>query len=139
MQVKISLPVLAFCLVALPAVGRAALTQQNFQLRTTADLVDLCSATQSDPMYTAGINFCHGFAVGVFRTLTEADAARHPSRRTFCMTEPAPSRDEGIASFVQWAKTNQGQLDQPPADAIAVFLSQRYPCPQSTASKKAVR
>lgn len=125
--------------VAAPGLARANLTQDSFLLRNTTDLVDMCSATQSDPLFTAAVNFCQGFLVGVFRVLHEEDMARQ-SRRLFCLPEPVPTRNQGIASFVQWAKANPGQMNLQPADSIASFLSQQYPCPRGgTSSRGAVR
>ena len=105
------------------------MTEDSFLLHNTGDLVELCSAAQSDTMYTAAVNFCHGFAVGVFRVLQEEDRARK-SRHMFCMPSQSPSRNEGIANFVQWAKADPGRSALPPADAIATFLTQQFPCPR---------
>ena len=61
----------AVCASILPTAAGAAVTEATFQLATTADLVDLCTAAPSDPMGTAALNFCQGFAVGVYRVLEE--------------------------------------------------------------------
>src|SRR4051794_12411062 len=93
----------ASCAPLLAGAALADVSQDSFLLRQTSDLVDVCSAAQSDPLYTAATNFCHGFAVGVFRVLQEEDAARR-SGRLFCVPTPAPTRNEAIATFVQWAR-----------------------------------
>jgi hypothetical protein len=129
MQMKYWFPAVALCAVAAAGTSRAAVTEDSFLVHNTGDLIELCSATQSDPMFTAATNFCHGFAVGVFRVLEEEDMARR-SRHLFCLPSPAPTRTEGIASFVQWAKANPNQMAQPAADGIATFLSQQFPCPR---------
>jgi Rap1a immunity proteins len=108
-------------------VARAAVVQDNFLVRDTADLVTLCSAPQSSPLYTAAVNFCHGFAIGVFRVLQEENAARG-SHALFCIPNPAPTRNEALASFTAWAQANPGQMTQQPADGIAMFLAHQYPC-----------
>jgi hypothetical protein len=128
MQITRQIALLALFAVAVPGLTRAAVTQDSSLLRNTGDLIDLCSAAPSDPLYTAAVNFCHGFAVGVFRVLNQEEAALR-SRRLFCPPNPMPSRDQSIADFVQWAKATPGQINQQPADSIALFLSQRYPCP----------
>jgi hypothetical protein len=121
-----------FCLLvtlfatALPTITRAAVTQDTFQLGSTADLVELCTASPSEPMGTAALNFCHGFGVGVFRVLQEIESAT--KAHTFCMPDPLPTRNEGLASFIQWAKANPDQLSLPPQDGIEAFLSKQYPC-----------
>jgi hypothetical protein len=117
----------ALFLIMMPTGVYANVTQDSFLLKNAGDLIELCSAPPSDPLYTAAINFCEGFAVGVFRVLNE-EAAADRSFRLFCLPEPAPTRNEAIAAFVQWAKAASGQLDRQPADAIARFLAQQYPC-----------
>ncbi len=119
---------LAMCGALLTSTARAQVTEDNFLIRNTGDFVTLCSAGQSDRLYTAARNFCEGFGVGVYRVLEEEDMARKSSR-LFCVREPAPSRDESIASFVQWAKADPKRLQLSAADGIALFLSQQYPCP----------
>jgi len=121
--------VLGFGVIACIGSARASITEDSFLLRSTSDLVDVCSPTQADPMYTAAVNFCQGFAVGVFRVLQEEDAAKR-SRHLFCAPNPAPTRNEGIAAFVQWAKADAGRMMQPPADGIAAFLADQYKCPR---------
>ncbi|HET6183075.1 MAG TPA: Rap1a/Tai family immunity protein [Acetobacteraceae bacterium] len=126
----------ALCLLAFLGVcaalsgepASAAVSQETFLVRTTGDLVALCSASPSDPLYVAAIHFCEGFGVGVFRTLEQEDAA-DPAHRLFCMTEPVPSRDAATASFVRWANTDPSRLSEPPEDGIADYLAHKYPCP----------
>ena len=128
MRVSRLAPALALSLIATVGVARGEVAQDNFLMRNTADLRDLCSAPQSSPIYTAAINFCHGFAVGVFRVL-QAETAAGGLRGLFCTPNPAPSRDEAIAGFVRWAQANPSQMEQPPADGIATYLAHQYPCP----------
>ena len=129
MQVNSWLSAIALCVALSAGSAQAAVTEDSFLVRNTGDLVDLCSAAQSDPLYTPARNFCHGFAVGVFRVLQEADMP-HRSRHLFCIRDPAPTRNEVIASFLQWASANPNQTAQPATDGMAVFLSQQYPCPR---------
>ena len=82
---------------------------------------------KSDPLYTAAINFCHGFGVGVFRVLRAVDA-RKSSQPLFCLPNPMPTRNAALTAFIQWAKADPNRLTQPPEDGLAAFLSQQYPC-----------
>jgi hypothetical protein len=88
------------CGVALPATGNAAVSEDAFLVRTTGDLVELCEATSADTLYTAAINFCHGFSSGVYRVLEEENMAT--ARHMFCMpdrrltaTRPLPPLSNG--------------------------------------------
>lgn len=107
--------------------SEAAVTEDDFLVRTTGELVNLCSADRRDPLMTAAVNFCHGFGVGVYRVLAEEQAAQHGSK-LFCVPNPTPTRNETISAFVQWAKANPSHLSEPPDDGIADFLVQRFPC-----------
>ena len=120
------LPMVAMCIVALPAAGRANVTQDTFLVRSTRDLVDLCAVAPDDPMAAAALNFCHGFGVGVYRVLEKVEMTR--KARMYCPPSSNLTRNEAVVRFVQWAKTNPDQLDQPPQDGIVAFLSSQYPC-----------
>ena len=61
---RASLGAVALALTVLSNTGHAALTEQSFVSKTTGDLVALCSASPSDNLYTAAMNFCHGFGAG---------------------------------------------------------------------------
>jgi hypothetical protein len=111
----------------LPTTARAAVTEDTFQLRTTGDLVELCSAPPTDPMGTAALNFCHGFALGVYRVLVEENAARRVGK-LFCTPEGLPTRNEAIADFVQWAKATPAAMPEGPADGVTDYLIHKYPC-----------
>lgn len=125
------MPALAFGCGLIPTVPSLAVTQDSFLLRNTADLIDVCSAVRSEPLYTAAVNFCQGYAVGVFQVLYEELAAEASPGRLFCVPDHMPTRDESIADFLVWAKQNPGKLPQSPTNAIAAFLSERFPCPQA--------
>lgn len=79
-------------------------------------------------MGTAALNFCHGFALGVFRVLDE-EAAAERIHRMFCAPSPGPSRTQAIADFVAWAKANPNVVAQPPADGLVAYLVKTFPCP----------
>lgn len=107
--------------------AQAAVTEQNFLMGSTGDLATLCSTPQSDPLYTPAVNFCQGFAVGVFRVLNEQDSARRTGR-LICPPNPPPPRNDAIAAFVQWATADSTRLSQPAQDGLAAFFAQAYPC-----------
>jgi hypothetical protein len=109
--------------------GRAAVTEDNFLLRNAGDLVAVCSTPQSDPLYTAAVNFCHGFGLGVFRVLQADEVARRPPHM-FCLPSQLPTRNEAIANYIQWVNANPSRAPLAAADSIAAYLAQTYPCPR---------
>jgi hypothetical protein len=121
----LAVPTLCAAIAAAPA--EAAISEDNFLVRNAGDLVALCTATQADPLYTAAVNFCQGFAVGAFRVLQEEEAARRPPHM-FCLPDSLPSRTEAIANIVQWVNADPARSAIGATDSIAAYLSQRYPC-----------
>jgi len=106
-----------------------AVTEENFQLRTGADLVALCSAPADDPLRTAAIHMCHGFCAGVYQTIM-ALTMREKVPRLVCPPDPPPSRAEAIAQFVVWAKSDTEHQSERPADFVGRYLVTKYPCPK---------
>lgn len=109
--------------------AQAALTEEQFRLNTSADLVSLCSASPQDPLYTAALNYCHGFAVGAY-SAERAHSAATRARPLFCLPEPQPTRNEAVAGFIAWTKQDPTRLTLPPIEGMFTYLMQQYPCPQ---------
>ena len=125
-------------LVALAAVPAVAAAPENFDLRTTGDLVSICSVMPSDAVSSATAGFCHGYVVGVYRTLNEMQTAGS-SARFFCQTGQTQSRIQAIDAFVTWANTRPQVLAKPPMDGIADYLAETYPCPEPAAATRGRR
>ncbi|HEY1983582.1 MAG TPA: Rap1a/Tai family immunity protein [Xanthobacteraceae bacterium] len=120
---------LALSTALLAPVPVTAATPDNFQAKTTADMVTLCSTDPSAPDYAMAISFCHGFAVGAYQYYA-AIAAGDPTARFVCMPNPPPPRSQAIADFVAWARTRNDVMSKAPVDSMFRFLGERYPCPK---------
>jgi hypothetical protein len=131
-RAKISISCLAMGLLSLSPAVRAAVSDDNFLVKTTGDLVALCSADPADKMMTAATNFCHGFVVGTYRVLSEQQSASR--NKLFCPPATLPSRNEAIARFVTWAKANSAAATLSPTDGMLKYLMERFPCPAKQAS-----
>jgi len=112
----------------IPTSGVAAVQTDDFLVTTTAQLLNLCTASQTDPMAVPALNFCHGFAVGVVRVLQEEDAADPRSKAMFCLPATGADRNQALAEFVQWASADPSRMSLPATDGIAEFLAASYPC-----------
>lgn len=120
----------AAAMVLLSPCAAQAATEANFGAGTTADLVELCSATPDNAIGTAAVNFCEGFAQGaVLVEMQNLAAFRGP--KLFCMPNPAPSRNEALSEFVKWARASPDRMSASSTDGLFKFLSERYPCAQS--------
>jgi hypothetical protein len=105
----------------------AATTETNFQVKTTRDLVTLCATPPNDPLATAAVNFCEGFAVGAYQYHVVAEAATKTTP-LFCFPSPTPSRNEAIMQFIAWSNQHSDVLDRPAIEGMFTFLKDRYPC-----------
>ena len=109
--------------------AHAAVTEDSFLLHNTGDLMDLCSAAQSDAMYTAAINFCQGYLVGAYAYYA-AEAAGPEGDRLVCFSNPPPSRNDAIDMYVKWAKAHPEHMRKAPVDTMFMFLTEKWPCKQ---------
>lgn len=105
----------------------AAATTENFMVRTTADFVALCESSQSSATYVAAIHFCQGFASGAYQYYL-ALAQNSATTRYVCPPDPAPTRNQVIASFLTWMRAHQEQMAAPAVESIFRYLGETYPC-----------
>ena len=113
--------------IALWPLSSAALTREDFLVHSTQDLVKLCSASESDPLYQAAIGFCHGYAVGVYHYY-QATTGSAGQKRFVCVPDPPPTRVEVIQMFVAWTKQNPQYMSERPVDSIFRLLQEKFPC-----------
>lgn len=119
--------VAAILLLSSPA--SRALTQDNFLVRATSDLVELCSPPPTDAMRVAALHFCEGFVVGANQYyLAERAGAGAPP--LYCLPKPPPSRDDAVAMFVDWARKNPQYMGERPVDSLTRFAATVWPCRQ---------
>ncbi len=123
-EVLLALGLLVGGFVTRPA---TAATPANYDVRTAADLVAICSTEPGDAVASAATGFCHGYVVGVYRTLEEIQQAK-PSSRMFCPPAVRPSRTQAIAAYVAWTRARPEELAKVPMESITDYLAASYPC-----------
>jgi hypothetical protein len=113
-----------------------ALGSDDFMARTQHDIVDLCTAPEDSDLYQASLAFCHGFLVGAYSAhMTEHAGPK--AARIVCMPDPAPTRAESIAMYVDWAKAHPEYASESSIESLFKFLTERWPCPSgATGSAK---
>lgn len=111
--------------VALPA---RAVDNTDFVARTQQDVIDLCTATDDDPMQAQAIAFCHGFLIGAY-TSHQTERAGADAVKIVCPPDPAPSRAEGIGMYIDWAKAHPEYANEPSIESLFKFLTDKWPCP----------
>jgi hypothetical protein len=111
--------------VALGPAGAA--TTQHFMVRSTADLIELCSVGKDDPVRDEAIHFCHGYLVGAYH-FQEALHSGPREKPVVCPPDPRPSRDESVRQFVVWARGHDQYMTERAVDTLMRFLTERWPC-----------
>ena len=125
-------PILALVIFSflIPSLASAAVTDEDFVLATTQNLVNLCSVSASDPRAKEAIQMCEGYMIGAyhFYLATNTGKGDRGDMRLVCMPSPTPTRNETVAMFVEWAKTNPQYMKEAPVDSEFRFMSAKWPC-----------
>lgn len=125
---KTSLTLIAAGAIGTAVAANAALTPSQFPPHTVRDLIAICAPAKDDPMMTAAVNYCHGYAEAAV-VVEEAHAKQRRARKLFCLPEmPSPPSDAELSSFIAWANADPSRLDQPAIDGMFLYLAQKYPC-----------
>ena len=118
--------VLLATILATPGMARAV-TAEDFQVRTTKELVDLCTVSPNDPLVKESIHFCHGYLVGAYNYYL-AQASGPDSERLVCLPDPSPTRHQAISMFIEWVKAHPQYLNERPVETQFRFLVEKWPC-----------
>lgn len=110
-----------------PRLAEAAVTDEDFVLATTQNLVNLCSVSASDPRAKEAIQMCEGYMLGAYHYYLATNSGKN-DMRLVCMPNPTPTRNEAAAMFVEWAKANPQYMKEAPVDSEFRFMSTRWPC-----------
>ena len=104
-----------------------AVSEKDFEVQTTENIVNLCTASPDDPLYHQAINFCHGFLVGAYRYY-EVAGSGPGGIKLVCLSDPKPSRNETIDMFIEWAKAHPQHMKETPVETEFRFLMEKWPC-----------
>ena len=104
-----------------------AVSEKDFEVQTTENIINLCTAAPEDPLYHQAVNFCHGFLVGAYRYY-EAAGSGPAGLKLVCLPDPPPSRNDSVAMFVEWVKAHPQYLKENPVETEFRFLMEKWPC-----------
>ena len=113
--------------IVLPGLANSAVTEEDFVVKTTQNLINLCTASPQDPRYEEAVNFCQGYMVGAYHYYI-AEHSKDPKNVFVCLPDPKPSRNEVVALFVAWAKANPQYMTDMPVESQLRFMSEKWPC-----------
>lgn len=135
---KIGGVALGVTLTAGATLASAGVTESQFPPSTVRDLIEICAPVEEDPMMSAAINYCHGFAQGAV-LVEEAHEDHRDVRKLFCLPSPRPASGSEITKFIAWANALPSRLDEPAVDGMFIYLAETYPCPQPATGKRRAR
>ena len=104
-----------------------AVTEADFEAKTTQHLLNLCTAPPTDPRYREAIHFCHGYLVGAYHyylAVTDGEGGKP----LVCFPTPPPSRNEAFQMFIAWVQTHPRYLNERPVETEFRFLTEKWPC-----------
>ncbi len=117
----------ATLLIILPSLARANVTEENFVLDTTRDLIALCGVDAEDPNAVAAIHMCHGYFVGL--THFHILMGRALEGSIYCMEDAErPTRDQSIAMLVEWSRAHPEHDSMEAIDGVLQWAADTYPC-----------
>jgi len=126
-----------FALLMTPAPWQrvaANVTQEDFTLNTTHDLVDLCSVATTDPMHDQAKELCLGYIAGaahLHRYLVSQK--RLVGGPLACPTQQV-SRESFAQQFVAYAHAHAQYMNDDPVKTMARAAAETYPCAKSGSS-----
>jgi Rap1a immunity proteins len=104
-----------------------AVTEVDFEAKTTQHLLNLCTAPPTEPRYREAIHFCHGYLVGAYHYhMAQADG--EGGKPLVCLPTPPPSRNEAIHMFIAWAQAHPQYMSERPVETEFRFLTEKWPC-----------
>ena len=119
--------ILAPLVVATSLVASAAdVTEEDFELLKTRNLLNLCAVSADDPRHAEAIHFCHGFMVGAYDYHHAAAGPENPP--LVCFPEETVTRNEAVEMFVAWLREHPQYMDERPVDTEFRFLVETWPC-----------
>ena|SRR5215831_10594721 len=105
----------------------AAVTDEDFVLSTTRNLVNLCSVSADDPRAKEAIQMCEGYMLGAYHFYLATNSGKGDMRLA-CLPNPTPTRNETAAMFVEWARANSQYMNETPVDSEFRFMSAKWSC-----------
>ena len=124
---RILLRLIMMFAILLPCLANSAVTQEDFVVKTTRNLINLCTASPIDPHYGDAINFCQGYMIGAYH-YSIAEHSKDPKASLVCFPEPKPSRNQVVEMFVAWANAHPQFMTDMPVETQFRFMSEKWPC-----------
>lgn len=100
--------------------------EEDVDLGTTQELLDMCSIDKEHPLYTKAVVFCLGFITGAVHY--HQAISKGPDMEPIVCPEKPVSRFEFAEVFIEWAKTHPEFMDEPPVEGLFRSAVDKWPC-----------
>jgi Rap1a immunity proteins len=104
-----------------------AVTEEDFEVKTTRNLLNLCAVAADDPRAKEAIQMCQGYLVGAY-DFHIAESAGPDGGRVVCIPEKGVTRNQAVAMFVEWLKAHPQYNSEAPVETEFRFLTEKWPC-----------
>ena len=104
-----------------------AVTDTDFEAKTTQNLLNLCTVSPNDPRYREALHFCHGYLLGAYHYHV-ASTAGEGGKPLVCFPTPPPSRNEAFSMFIAWVQAHPQYMNEWPVETEFRFLIEQWPC-----------
>jgi len=129
--------VVAFTLIVSALPGWSAETadpegqqKEAFYLKTSQDLVELCSLGKDHPLHEKAVAFCYGYVTGAMNFYGAISAS--PKVPELVCSDHEIARKEMVQVFLEWAKNSPQYLAEPPIDGLVRSAMDHWPCPKKS-------
>jgi hypothetical protein len=104
----------------------------SYQLKTTRDLLGVCTTPERDPDRKEAVHYCMGFlegAVGYHNALST-----HKDMKRLTCYPSGTTREDGARAFIGWAQARQGDqklMSEAPVIGLMRSLNAQWPCKEA--------
>lgn len=112
--------------IFIPAIA-SAVTEDDFKMKTTKNLLNLCTASVDDPQYEHAIHFCQGYLLGAYHY----HASEHNGDNgnlLVCFPDPPPTRNEAVKKVISWIQQHPEFMGELPVETEFRALTELWPC-----------
>ena len=105
-----------------------AVEEVDFQLKTTQDLLDLCTAQPGQTLGAEAIHFCEGYIVGA---VDYHDAIVGKDMKRIICYPKGTTRNDAMHVLAAWEQANQGNaklLSDPAMYGLVRAMQEKWPC-----------
>jgi hypothetical protein len=105
---------------------------KSFELKTTRDLLGVCTTPGDNPLRREAVHYCMGFlegAVGYHNALST-----HKDMKRLTCYPSGTTREDGARAFIRWAQARQDDqkaMSEAPVIGLMRSLNAEWPCKEA--------